>query len=227
MSDSSGRPERRTTGTGPAMIPSDELRLVEWLCARLCHDLSGPVGAAAAGAELLAEQDGDPETLDLVSSSAAAAAQRLAFLRAAFGFGSQPYRPGAAKTLIERYFSSLTQGTLSPLVLDWRLDGHDLNADQARTLFNGVMVARDALPRGGSIIVQSGPDSTFELLATGQGAKLTAEAHAVLIDGTDARCPRSAQAVLLRMLAGRVGCTVQVEQVEQGLRLWSERQTGG
>ena len=31
----------------------DELKLAELLCARLCHDLAGPVGAVATGAELL------------------------------------------------------------------------------------------------------------------------------------------------------------------------------
>ena len=92
------------------MEPSETLHLAELLCSRICHDLSGPVGAAAAGAELISDAGGDEETLSLVSTSASAASARLSYLRAAFGFGTQPQRSHILKTLIEKYFGSLTQG---------------------------------------------------------------------------------------------------------------------
>ena len=42
-------------------MADDDLILAELLCARLVHDLSGPVGAVANGAELL-EDAGPPAT---------------------------------------------------------------------------------------------------------------------------------------------------------------------
>ena len=64
-----------------------ELELAQLLCTRLCHDLAGPIGAVAAGVELIG---GDPaaadaETLGLIGSSSAAASLKLKFIRAALG----------------------------------------------------------------------------------------------------------------------------------------------
>lgn len=64
-----------------------DLELAQLLCTRLCHDLAGPVGAVAAGVELIG---GDPaqadvETLGLIGSSSAAASAKLKFMRMALG----------------------------------------------------------------------------------------------------------------------------------------------
>lgn len=186
----------------------DELRLSELLCARLCHDLSGPVGAAAAGAELLTES-GDAETLALISTSAAAASARLGFLRQAFGFGTQSQRGGSIRDLIERYFASLTQGSPPQFILNWQLGDGDLSADAARMVLNLVMTARDALPRGGVVMVSGrmggpGEASTLGVEAVGEGAQLTAEARSVLEENAEATGPRGAQAHLLRLLSERL-----------------------
>jgi histidine phosphotransferase ChpT len=193
----------------------DDLRLSELLCARLCHDLSGPVGAAAAGSELLADS-GDAETLSLVSTSASAAAARLAFLRQAFGFGTQPQRGGSVRDLVERYFASLTQGAPPQYVLVWQLGEGDLSADAARMVLNLVMTVRDALPRGGTVTVsghpaQTGAGAALTVEATGDGAQLTAEARAVLTEDAEATGPRGAQAQLLRILSQRMGLALMVE----------------
>jgi histidine phosphotransferase ChpT len=65
----------------------NELELAQLLCTRLCHDLAGPIGAVAAGVELIG---GDPsaadsETLGLIGSSSAAASFKLKFIRAVMG----------------------------------------------------------------------------------------------------------------------------------------------
>lgn len=65
----------------------NELELAQLLCTRLCHDLAGPIGAVAAGVELIG---GDPsaadsETLGLIGSSSAAASLKLKFIRAVMG----------------------------------------------------------------------------------------------------------------------------------------------
>ncbi|WP_051013537.1 histidine phosphotransferase family protein [Pararhodospirillum photometricum] len=75
------------------------------LCTRLCHDLAGPIGAVATGAELLAEETNegvlDAEALALLSDSAHAASLRLRILRMATGVarGRQPALSEALPTL--------------------------------------------------------------------------------------------------------------------------------
>ena len=62
--------------TNPSSL---ELDIASLLCARLCHDLAGPVGAVNNGAELLNE--GGAESMDdareLISSCAGQAVRRL------------------------------------------------------------------------------------------------------------------------------------------------------
>jgi len=50
----------------------DETRLAEMLCTRLCHDLTGPIGAVNNGAEFLSEDgfDMQHEAMQLIFTSA-------------------------------------------------------------------------------------------------------------------------------------------------------------
>ena len=87
---------------------TDSLQLAELLCARICHDLSGPVGAAAAGAELFEDMAPapDPETMALVSGAASGAVARLKFFRAALGPAASTHA-GVAFPLIDAGFDML------------------------------------------------------------------------------------------------------------------------
>ncbi len=200
------------------MESEEALHLAELLCSRICHDLSGPVGAAAAGAELVSESGGDPETLELVSTSAAAASARLTFLRAAFGYSSQPQRTQALRTTVDKYFGSMAQGGVSPLSLTWTIAEAELPADAARLLLNLVMTGRDALPRGGVVAVTGGKVGEswkMTVSAKGEGARLADEARDVLIDGATATGPRGAQTILLKILSASLHLDLQT-QVEDG-----------
>ena len=69
------------------MEPTIELRVAELLASRLCHDLISPVGAVNSGIELMTEfGDGvDSESMQLVSTSAKLASEKLQFFRIAYG----------------------------------------------------------------------------------------------------------------------------------------------
>jgi histidine phosphotransferase ChpT len=71
------------------MVETD-LELARLLCTRLCHDLAGPVGAVAAGVELIGgdPEQADEETLALIGDSSVAASRKLKFMRAALGGAS-------------------------------------------------------------------------------------------------------------------------------------------
>src|SRR2546422_11320476 len=74
-----------------------DMRVLELLTARLCHELSAPIAAINNGVELLAEEDSDPgsspgtsfmrDAAALIGDSARRASSRLQFYRFAYGFG--------------------------------------------------------------------------------------------------------------------------------------------
>ena len=73
------------------MAVTVELRVMELLNARLCHELISPVGAINNGVELVAEEDADADfqrdAMKLIASSAKTAGHRLNFYRFAYGSG--------------------------------------------------------------------------------------------------------------------------------------------
>ena len=201
-----------------------QLDLAELLCARLCHDLAGPVGAVATGAELLAEEGGDSgEALDLLASSAAAASQRLRFFRLAFGPAAKPVAAGELRELASNFLAgSATSG--GTLAVEWRDNANGpWDGGAAKLLLNLLLVARDCLPRGGTLRVtlRPGPDLLADLVAEGQ-AVATAEAVAGLagaIPGSPASSPvtspfgigpRGAQGFYTGHLANGLGIAVSV-----------------
>src|SRR6202023_3017456 len=81
-----------------------DLRVLEMLAARLCHDLIGPVAGIGNGVELLADEEPDfvQDAIALVGESARKANRRLQFYRFAYGFsggelaGLPPHRLASA-----------------------------------------------------------------------------------------------------------------------------------
>ena len=64
-----------------------DTKLAEMIATRLCHDLTGPIGAVNNGAEFLDEEgfDMQNEAVQLILSSAHEAVNRLQFYRQAYG----------------------------------------------------------------------------------------------------------------------------------------------
>src|SRR5260370_41991471 len=80
-----------------AVSSTVDMRVLELLTARLCHELSAPIAAISNGIELLAEEDSDPgptpgtsfvrDAAALIGDSARRAGGRLQFYRFPYGFG--------------------------------------------------------------------------------------------------------------------------------------------
>ena len=101
---------------------SNDLRLAQLLCSRLCHDLVGPAGAVNAGLELAEEGEMDGDALELVTSSAAEVTRRLAFFRIAFGAaGGKASAVGTLSAAAMRA-ASLKVSTILPVfvAVSWR-----------------------------------------------------------------------------------------------------------
>lgn len=202
---------------------TDTLMLAELLCARVCHDLAGPVGATAAGAELFQDLGGgDPETLAMVSTSAAGAAARLRLLRAALGpAASMPQALSALQTMTEAHLNSLASTAAPTIACRWTDCPDRIDGPRARLLLNLMLLGRDALPRGGALDFAL-TDGWPAVIAHGEPAALADDVKAALLTDTAPTGPKTAQATLTRMLAAEMGGRISVSVTARGLRLAAE-----
>lgn len=188
-------------------------RLAETLGARLCHDLAGSVGTLAGAVEMLAEADGrDPDALREAEQAARELAARLRLLRAAWGGecgemdrdGIAALLPGlAALGRVAVDLSGLTRRYPEPF---------------ARALLNLLLLAHEAVSRGGAVALADDPGGGVLARIEGPRAAWPPALAALLAagDGGDdaedatsgpavAAGPRGMQAPLLVALARRAG----------------------
>ncbi|HMD63978.1 MAG TPA: histidine phosphotransferase family protein [Stellaceae bacterium] len=171
----------------PALpVHSIDIRILELLTARLCHELSGPIAAINNGVELLAEEEPGLESLPnpaflhdavaLVSDSARRARSRLQFYRFAYGFSSGSATAGPAPHEIAIGFFAASR-----IIGDYADGIRVLSPDWQKLACNLLSVGADALPRGGRLILI---DSPLTLEAVGEAAALSPEAREALMLAT-------------------------------------------
>lgn len=167
-----------------AMVTLDPMDLAALLCSRVCHDVISPVGAIVNGLEVL-EEDHDPSmrdfALDLIRKSAHQASARLQFARLAFGAAGSA---GAAIDLGDA--ESVAKGMFQDdkITLTWTSPRILMPKNRVKLLLNLVMLATNAIPRGGSIdvAVVSGEEDapSFVLSAKGLNARIPAHSEALI-----------------------------------------------
>jgi histidine phosphotransferase ChpT len=198
------------------------------LCARLCHDLLGPVGALGNGLELL-ELDQDPtrrrQTLALMTSSTAAIAAKLKFFRLAYGTGGDM----AHRLPIEDIQSIIADFfALRPHIqIKWAAEGGDLPHPMARILAIFAMLAGDALLRGGDLDIavdHTGSTSEIVVRAAGDRVIFDDDYRRALEDGPAAfpeelMGARTVTAQLAARLAERFGITIQISPCDPAMLL--------
>jgi histidine phosphotransferase ChpT len=151
-----------------------DLQIMELACSRLCHDLISPVGAVGNGLELM-EEEGDEELIAdarrLVEGSCQRAAALLQLYRCAYGnagnqaaFGPQE-AVKLARTVLDAGRMKLDAEGIS---------GGDWPAGFGKMTVNGILVAQEWLPRGGTLALTVNGSQTggkgsvgFELVAEG------------------------------------------------------------
>ena len=159
--------------SGPIVLES--LDLAALLCSRVCHDLISPVGAIANGLEVM-EEDKNEETrtfaMDLIKKSARTASAKLQFCRLAFGAA------GSAGAQIDSGDAEkVTRGLIEDekTKLNWTLPRILLPKNRVKLLLNMVLVAGQAIPRGGLLNVDpvgEGETMGFRIGATGPNSRL-------------------------------------------------------
>ncbi len=199
-----------------------DLRTVQLLCSRLCHDLIGPVGAINTAIELMGDEGGhalDVEALKVMAQSAGEASRKLAFFRAVFGVG------GGQETVVQLSdLMDLTNGFLvsSKVAPQWDTDiPATLPGGVGRVLMLLTFLAAEALPRGGKveIRVQTFTDGLgVACIAKGDRAILPPEIEGVLKGGTtpDELSARGIPAYVLLLLTDENGAAAEFSVPQSG-----------
>lgn len=196
------------------------------LCSRLCHDLLSPVGALNNGLELLADET-DPDMrarcVELLSESARASANKLKFFRLAFGasggFGDS-VDTREAKAAIDGLY-----GHDGRIAVEWLVADSVLPKTAIKVLLNLVLIAGDALVRGGRLdIGAEAAGDGYEIVIRAEGPRivLDPELRAALTGASDeaALTPRAAAAWLVHRLALDSGGVAQVVEGGEGVLLF-------
>ena len=191
-----------------------EMRVVELLNARLCHELVSPVGAINNGVELLGEEDPDfvRDAIELIGQSARKASQRLQFYRFAYGTNVSGGAPASGRDLSLGLFEE------TKLRCDWQAGAATLPSDWQRLACNMLVLAGDALPRGGSVVVRPlrAGVSGIEVVAEGESVNITPEMRAALepAAAVDELTSRTIQAYFAARLAGQLGAALALIEAE-------------
>jgi histidine phosphotransferase ChpT len=195
------------------------------LCSRLCHDLLSPVGALNNGIELLSDEH-DPEMrarcLDLLGESARASANKLKFFRLAFGAAggfAEEVDTREARVAIEGLF-----GGDGRIALGWMVDEPTMGKSALKVLLNLVLIAGDALVRGGRLDVGAEKhERGLDIVARAEGPRivLDPELKRALAgeSSEEAIAPRAAAAWLVHCLVQEAGGEVQIADGEEGVLL--------
>jgi len=221
-----------------------DMKVLQLLCSRLCHDLVGPAGAIHNGMELLAEiapdgGAGDTDmagALGLVEASVGQLSGRLAFFRMAFGLGGLTGKKAILAETRDIVKNFLSGGRIS---LDWSEtvagDGTaDVSADSAKLLVNMILIGAEALPRGGVLGVVAAPMGELQpgtglaVMANGEGARMKAETLAIIgsggaREGVSGEHPElsahTVQAYFAQSLAQSLGTSIEVSAAENEIQL--------
>jgi histidine phosphotransferase ChpT len=139
------------------------LRLAELLCVRLCHDLSGPLGALIGILDLAREEVPDSETVSLAEETAGELAQRLKLLRAAWGRASD----NLDKARLQEFAAGVVSGRRVQLDLDGLAPNRLFSPEAGRVLLNLLLLAAECLPGGGMIALADAPSNGVLLTISG------------------------------------------------------------
>lgn len=187
-----------------------ETRLAEMIATRLCHDLTGPIGAVNNGAEFL-EEDGfdmQNEAVQLIVNSAHEAVHRLQFYRQAYGHVSNI---GEA-SLSEKKKIVLDFLMSTKIKLDWPdnhtdASGVSFGQKMSRLLLNLILIVAGSAIRGGTLSVRVAQTESgskqIDISVAGETIKLDADTASILGGDRDtvALSPRTSQPYLAMKLA--------------------------
>lgn len=196
-----------------------DMRVLELLSSKLCHDLVSPVSAINNGVELIEDIGGDvvDEAMKLIGDSAAHASRRLKLFRMAYGRagseGGLPVRD--VKQTAEQYMAG------GKVTLNWPEneppEAMAMQPGFMKTVLNLIILSEEVLAYGGVVSLRSMTDGMtagcrFEIV--GRAAQLSPQLEAAYL-GTAAiedLTPRSIQAYITGRFAAHFNFTLKFDQ---------------
>ncbi|NCT40985.1 MAG: hypothetical protein GW778_04915 [Alphaproteobacteria bacterium] len=205
-------------------MPSIDLRILEILTSKVCHDLISPIGAVNNGVEFMQEMSADDagDAIDLIAFSAQQAAAKLTAYRMAYGSG------GADNSIKPEDVYNIIQdivGAEDKITQDWDKDVPiGLNEETferpygfGKILICSLLLAMDCLPKGGVLSVTNEGDKDFTVIATGTNADFrggTQEAltHAISSDALEAK---NVHPYVMGLLAEQYGFDIKLKPIDE------------
>jgi len=185
------------------------VRLAETMCARICHDLGGPLGTVDACLELIGEGATDTETVAAADAAAKVLEARLRLLRAAWG----PHPAALTLADLHDLAAGLPQARKLTLDTDRLPQDARFAAGIGRALAAVLLLAAQALPKGGRISLLGTVEDVLIRIAGPQAAwpgALAAALHdAVALEPLLAQ-PRELALVMAVLIARTEGLRLSI-----------------
>ena len=180
-----------------------DIRVMELLASKLCHDLVSPVSAINNGVELIEDIGGSvvDEAMKLIGDSAGQASRRLRLFRMAYGRAGSEESLGVkdVRTVAEQYLST------GKTTLNW-MDGQPTTMlverrGYLKTLLNLIILSEEMLAYGGIVSLRTITEDGLEgckLEIIGRNAHMTPAIQAAFEGTTEVNdlTPRSIQAYI-------------------------------
>ncbi len=196
-----------------------DIRLLELLSSKICHDLISPVGAINNGIELVEDIGGAvvDEAMKLISDSAQQAARRLRLFRMAYG------KAGAEQGVTLKDIRATAKDFLSTgkCRLTWGDEQDFTDVAEKKGALKLVlcmtMMAEDVLSHGGDITVEAINEYDrvgVKVMMTGARAQLSQAMHAALKGeaAVDDITPRTVHAYVMGLMAHVYGFKISAQQ---------------
>lgn len=199
-----------------------DLRVVELLSSKLCHDLISPVSAINNGVELI-EDIGDSvvnDAMGLISDSAAQASRKLKFFRLSYGkAGTEANQPiKNIRELAQDYFSA------SKIKMEW---DQEITLSElmevkggVKILLNVALICEEVLAYGGTITLKRLNEEGkigFKFYVSGKKASLS-EGHQNALTGAtpvDDLTPRTVQPYVTGQFAVQFGFEISSRNTQE------------
>lgn len=195
------------------IMDASSLTFNHLMCAKFCHDLAAPLGAARMGLEMLQESPSDPTIPMLIQESTESAIARLNIFRCLTGYASTPTKPTGSDihTALRDYLDKKTH-------LQWDLQEPNLpEGAAARLLLALILTASDTLFRGGTLTVSP----HFKVTAkTENGSPMLHEEILNLFEGEPSlsqQTPKSIIAYFATILAKQMGGRITINKSEPSI----------
>lgn len=198
-----------------------DVRVLELLASRICHDLVSPVGAVNNGIEFMEESGPEAleDALSLIKFSASQAAAKLQAFRYAYGAGGADanIKPEDIQRAFSAFISAdgkVTQSwdPYSPLGQDGTPAGF------CKVLMGALMLSHEFLPKGGNVTVR--PGSPGQTVVTAESESAVARPGVkeavngdISLDDID---PKLVHPFAVGLMAGKYGFSLSVHDDTAG-----------